>query len=75
MKFKDKQQNLFNNTSDYAYTDCISADLGIGVGIAVEFNKRFDIRNKLKKGIRMVGLMIMEMDTEVSFCKIMCLAL
>ena len=31
------------------FAHCISADFALGAGIAVEFNRRFDMRNKLRK--------------------------
>lgn len=32
---------------DYYFVQCISADFGMGAGIAVEFNKRFDVKNRM----------------------------
>lgn len=39
--------NLFTVEKEYCLTQCISADLVMGAGIAVQFNKRLNIRNKL----------------------------
>lgn len=44
-----RQLDLFSVPKDYYLCQCISADFGMGKGIAVEFNKRFDMKNKLKK--------------------------
>lgn len=49
MTFLEKRQDLFQGTDDYYYVHCISGDFALGAGIAVEFNKRFDMRNQLKK--------------------------
>lgn len=40
-----------NSDKDYVLAHCVSADYVLGGGIAVEFVKRYDMRNKL----RMVG--------------------
>lgn len=47
MIYNEKQQDLFLNDPPYAH--CISSDFGMGAGIAVEFNTRFDMKNKLLK--------------------------
>jgi len=41
------QQNLFSVGEEYYLAHCISADFGMSKGIAVEFNNRFDMKNKL----------------------------
>lgn len=49
MKYSEEKRDLFSVTDDYFLAHCISADFGMGKGIVVEFNKRFDLKNKLKK--------------------------
>lgn len=49
MKYKEQKRDLFSVDSDYYLAHCISADFGMGKGIVVEFNKRFDMKNKLKQ--------------------------
>lgn len=49
MKFTEKRMNLFDVSDKYYLVHCISADLALGAGIAVEFNKRFNLREKLKE--------------------------
>lgn len=48
MTYKEEKRDLFSVSDDYYLAHCISADFALGKGIAVEFNKRFDMRNKLK---------------------------
>ena len=42
--------DLFNNNvkEPYCYAHCISADFALGAGIAVEFDRRFNMRQKLR---------------------------
>src|SRR5574344_1970999 len=47
MMFKEESRDLFSVSDDYYLAHCISADFGMGKGIVVEFNKRFDMKNKL----------------------------
>lgn len=49
MIYKEEEKNLFLDTKDYCYAQCISADFVMGAGIAVEFNKRMNMKNILKK--------------------------
>lgn len=49
MTFTEKNMDLFSVPNDYYLAHCISADFALGAGIAVEFNKRFDMRRKLKE--------------------------
>ena len=48
MRYKEEYRDLFSVPEDYYLAHCISADFGMGKGIAVEFNYRFDMKNKLK---------------------------
>lgn len=47
MVYNEIQKDLFTVSDDYYLVHCISADFALGAGIAVEFNKRFDMRNQL----------------------------
>lgn len=49
MRYKEQKRDLFSANSDYYLAHCISADFRMGKGIVVEFNKRFDMKNKLKQ--------------------------
>ena len=48
MNYKEVVQDLFFTTEDYYLVHCISADFAMGKGIVVEFNKRFDMKKKIK---------------------------
>ena len=47
MIYKEEVRDLFSVPEDYYLAHCISADFGMGKGIVVEINKRFDMKNKL----------------------------
>lgn len=49
MTYREEYRDLFSVPEDYYLAHCISADFGMGAGIAVQFNKRFDMKNKLIK--------------------------
>ncbi len=49
MIYKEEIRDLFSVSEDYYLAHCISADFGMGKGIVVEFNKRFDMKNKLHR--------------------------
>lgn len=49
MTYEEVVMDLFENKSGYAFAQCISADFGMGKGIAVKFNEYFDTKNRLKK--------------------------
>lgn len=48
MIFKEEKRDLFTVADDYYLAHCISADFGMGKGIVVEFNKRFDMKHILQ---------------------------
>ena len=48
MELREEKRDLFSVPDDYYLAHCISADFAMGKGIAVEFNRRFDMKNKLK---------------------------
>ena len=49
MIYTEKIADLFQMPNDYYLAHCISADFGMGRGIVVEFNKRFNMKQKLQK--------------------------
>lgn len=50
MIIKEEKRDLFTvDENEYYYVQCISADYAMGAGIAVEFNKRFDIKNIMRE--------------------------
>lgn len=48
MIYKEEQRDLFSVDDEYCFAHCISRDYALGAGIAVEFNKRFDMKKRLK---------------------------
>ena len=48
MIYKEEIRDLFTVPEEYCLAHCISADFGMGKGIVVEFNKRFDMKRKLQ---------------------------
>lgn len=48
MIYKEEKRDLFTVPEEYYLAHCISADFGMGRGIVVEFNKRFDMKRKLQ---------------------------
>ena len=48
MTYSEENKDLFTVPGDYYLAHCISADFGMGKGIVVEFNKRFDMKRKLQ---------------------------
>lgn len=49
MIFHEEIRDLFTCDNSYYLAHCISADFALTKGIAVEFDKRFDMRRKLRK--------------------------
>ncbi len=48
MKYIEECRDLFSVPDDVYFAQCISADFAMGKGIAVQFNQRFDTKNKIK---------------------------
>ena len=48
MIYKEEIRDLFTVSEKYYLVHCISADFGMGKGIVIEFNKRFDMKRKLQ---------------------------
>ncbi len=48
MTYKEETRDLFTVPEEYYLVHCISADFGMGKGIVIEFNKRFDMKRKLQ---------------------------
>lgn len=61
MKYSEEQRDLFSVSKDYFLVQCISADFGMGAGIAVEFNRLFNMKNRLLS--RFNGNVIKEWDS------------
>lgn len=49
MIYKEKIRDLFTVPDNYYLAHCISADFKMGAGIAVEFCKKFDMKNALNR--------------------------
>lgn len=49
MIFNEVKQDLFAVPSDYYLAHCISNDFALGAGIAVKFDRKFNMRSELKK--------------------------
>lgn len=47
MILREEKRNLFEVDNKYYLAHCISEDCAMGAGIAVEFQKKFKLRNKL----------------------------
>lgn len=47
MELIEIQKDLFSVEAKYYLAQCISADFGMGKGIAVEFNKYFNMKNRI----------------------------
>ena len=48
MTYQEEKRDLFSVSDDYYLAHCISADFGMGKGIVLEFNKRFDMKRILQ---------------------------
>lgn len=48
MIYKEEVRDLFSVPEEYYLAHCISADFGMGKGIVVEFNKRFNMKRRLQ---------------------------
>lgn len=49
MTYREEVRDLFSVPEDYYLAHCISADFGMGKGIAIEFNNRFEMKNRLQR--------------------------
>lgn len=49
MEYRELVMDLFSLPEEYYLAHCISADAHMSAGIAVEFHKRFHLRNKLQE--------------------------
>lgn len=49
MIYKEEKRNLFSVDDSYYIAHCISADFALGAGITKEIDRRFNIREELKK--------------------------
>ncbi|MDE5584274.1 MAG: macro domain-containing protein [Ruminococcus sp.] len=48
MIYNEKNADLFSVDDDFFLVHCVSADFVLGKGIALEFQKRFNMKNKLR---------------------------
>lgn len=48
MTYREECRDLFTVGAEYYLVQCISADFAMGKGIAVEFNKRYNMKQNLK---------------------------
>ena len=46
--YRECQQDLFTVNDYYTFVHCISADLALNKGIALEFQKRFQVRDRIQ---------------------------
>lgn len=47
MKYQEEHRDLFTVPENYFLAHCISSDFGMGAGIVVEFNRRFQMKSIL----------------------------
>lgn len=55
MTIKEIPGDVFS-AKDVTFMQCISADIGCGAGIAVAFNKHFDIKNRIQSRLENLPL-------------------
>lgn len=67
MRYIEVNKDLFELEDKYYLAQCISADLAMGKGIALEFNRKFNIKNKLKKRFPS-GILDSDQDYETIAC-------
>ena len=48
MIYREEIKDLFSISDQYYLAHCISSDFGMGKGIVIEFNNRFNMKRKLK---------------------------
>lgn len=48
MEFREEKRDLFTMPEEYNLAHCISADLKMGAGIAVEFERRFHLKDNMR---------------------------
>ncbi len=49
MIIREEKRDLFSVDQKYALAHCVSSDYALGAGIAVEFNKKFNMRKRLEE--------------------------
>lgn len=49
MIYKEIQKDLFNVDDSYHLAHCVSSDFSLGMGIAKDFQEKFNLKEKLKK--------------------------
>ena len=48
MRYKEEYRDLFTVGEEYRLAHCVSADFVMGAGIAVQFNRHSDMKNRLR---------------------------
>ena len=51
MVFHIEELDLLNAPEDYSIAHCLSADLRLNMGIVVQINRKYDLRNLLKTAV------------------------
>lgn len=59
MKYREIYKDIFTINKTYYLAHCIASDFYMGAGIAVRFQKKYSLRNKLKKS---------QLNTSVGSC-------
>ena len=72
MIFNEEPGNLFDVDKKYYLVHCVSTDCALGTGIAIEFQKRFHLRDTLKHMNPVIGNALLVGRTFNLFTKKMC---
>lgn len=51
MFYKEEKRDLFSVSDSWYLAQCVSADFAMGAGIAVQFNKHFNVKENLKSKV------------------------
>ena len=71
MTYREEIKDLFSVSDDYYLAHCISADFGMGKGIVIYFNKKFDMKRKLQANIQTISMNGTEVSvSEIVFLKV-----
>ena len=69
--FKEEHGNLFEVSDKYYLAHCVSTDCALGAGIAVQFQKRFKLKESLKASAITGWLDSARWDVKVKLCLLM----
>ena len=50
MEYTEEKRDIFTVPNDYYLAHCIASDLGMGAGIAVPMQNKFNLREQIEKG-------------------------